>query len=98
MLMIAASTGNKEMADFLLDAGLEVDEVDDDGYTALMLAVAADDLSMIELLLGRGADPALTNRDGDSARSIAELRENEAATKLLASSPGKGKKKGKKRR
>lgn len=38
----AASTGNAELCEFLIEEGAEVDEVDKAGQTALMTAVVCD--------------------------------------------------------
>ena len=55
-LMFAAFNGHVAVAEFLLDAGAEIDHRDGNGRTALMYAASGDFPDTVELLLQRGAD------------------------------------------
>ena len=55
----------------LLDDGADINfQSQEDGYTALMLAVDADDEDMVSFLLGHGADTSIKNKHNESAVTI----------------------------
>lgn len=58
----------------LLAAGAPVDAVNFDGETALHQAAEQSDTALVKLLLQHGAEPARKNRDGLSARSLAQAQ------------------------
>lgn len=68
-LMMAAMTNRLAVIEALLDHGATIDLQAPDGLTALLAACAGArttrDTSAIELLLARGADPNLANREGN---------------------------------
>lgn len=70
-LMMAAMTGRLEVMTSLLDSGATVDLPAPDGMTALLAACAfartTRDIGGVELLLARGADPNLANKEGNDA-------------------------------
>ena len=68
-LMLAAPAAGPDVLKALLDAGAKVNALDVRKMNALMLAIASDhaDPRSVRLLLDRGADPALKDRDGQSA-------------------------------
>ncbi len=68
-LMMAAPAAGPDVLKALLDAGAKVNALDVRKMNALMLAIASDhaDARSVRLLLDRGADPALKDRDGQSA-------------------------------
>ncbi len=70
-LMMAAMTGRLEVISSLLDSGATIDLPAPDGMTALLAACAfartTRDISGVELLLARGADPKLANKEGNDA-------------------------------
>lgn len=82
VLMVAAQNGKPEMIKALLDAGAEIDAVDDDGWTALMFA---DDVESVRMLLNTGADMSIKNKDGLTALGMAIKYEQEESVKLLKS-------------
>ena len=51
----AASSGRKEIAQFLLDRGSPADAADDAGWTPLIIASSAGHEAVVRLLLGAGA-------------------------------------------
>lgn len=55
----------------LLDRGAHVDDQDDRGRTALMIAAERGHADIARLLLARGASPRVTDRDGHSAADLA---------------------------
>eukprot|EP00035_Acanthoeca_spectabilis_P001275 m.78866 g.78866 ORF g.78866 m.78866 type:complete len:167 (+) comp10756_c0_seq1:306-806(+) len=72
-LMAACANGYHEMAEILLDAGANVNAVaKGDGYTALHLAVQNGWFGVVELLMAHGADSTLQNKDGATAKDLAQ--------------------------
>ena len=69
-LLGAVREGNEQMVTYLLDRGapLELETFS----SALMAAASADELPMVKLLLGRGADVAWTDRGGQTALTYAD--------------------------
>jgi len=61
MLMIASRRGNVDMARILLGMGATTEDVDQDGYTAILLACEADHNAVVKLLVKWGANPNSTN-------------------------------------
>lgn len=69
----------------LLDAGAEVDAADENGVTPLMRAVIDSHLSLVRLLLSRGADLRARARDGRDVEDYAyAYNRNTAVNALLA--------------
>jgi ankyrin repeat protein len=86
MPLHSAAAGPRDrapVAQALLDAGAEVDARSHRGFTALQEAAENGDEDLVELLLARGADPALTNDDGKSAADLAVDRGNEELAETL---------------
>jgi ankyrin repeat protein len=70
-LGLAAKKGAEEIVQILLEAGIDLDQpVDEDGYTALMEASIAGHLSMVQMLLEKGANPNIWAQ-GDTAIHLA---------------------------
>jgi ankyrin repeat protein len=66
----------------ILEAGAEIDAVDNRGWSALMIAAQRGHRAVAELLLERGADPAIADGQG---RRAADLASDEALqARLLA--------------
>ena len=62
-----------------------------DGNTPLMAAASTGDMRMIRLLLGKGANPGITNNLGETAAQIAARHgHNEAAAVLQVAMRGMG--------
>jgi ankyrin repeat protein len=64
MLMVAAGAGSLEICDILIKRGADVNAVDRDGRTALLLAVAYPDVC--RALLARGADASIGSTSEDA--------------------------------
>jgi uncharacterized protein len=58
---------------YLLDAGAHIDDRDDRGRTALMIAAEGEHPEIAALLLARGADPALKDKAGKRAADLTTL-------------------------
>jgi ankyrin repeat protein len=83
----AAIAGNPEIIALLLDHGASIDALDtESGATPLMLAASLGRTSAVSLLLERGANPALADKDGRTALSRAKEAHNSELVKLLENS------------
>jgi ankyrin repeat protein len=58
---------------YLLDAGARIDDRDDRGRTALMIAAEGGHAEIANLLLARGADPSLRDKAGKRAADLTVL-------------------------
>ncbi|MEM9659870.1 MAG: ankyrin repeat domain-containing protein [Planctomycetota bacterium] len=84
-LIYAATGPNRETVDLLLEAGGAIDVADRvEGFTALMFAAAEGQLEVVQALLKHGADVALRDNDGDSARDFAVQNGHRAISELLS--------------
>jgi len=68
----AASKNNaKELLTLLLDNGANINALNDNGQTALHIAVFWDNPEAVKLLLDRGADKTIKNKSGRTAEQLA---------------------------
>ncbi|MGH7144309.1 MAG: ankyrin repeat domain-containing protein [Planctomycetota bacterium] len=82
-LMLMADQRNSEATGELLQNKSFVDAVDADGRTALMHAAIIGAPDVINLLLPAGADPLLTDKDGQNALALARANNRANAAALL---------------
>ncbi len=66
---------------------LAVDATDDAGYSALVLAAYHDRTAVVRWLLGRGADPCVSDRRGYTALMGAVFRGHGTVVRALAAGP-----------
>ena len=83
-LLAAVTRGHAEAVDFLLQQGVDPDEITPLGYSAIAVAAARNDTGRVQRLLAAGADP---NRgalhDGATALHHAAIHNNTAMIDLL---------------
>ena len=85
----AAIIGDADAVRRLLDLGLPVDAVDSQGCSALLRAAGGGHRALVDLLLARGADPALAANTGATPLSAAvSMRQTEIVDRLLESGAG----------
>jgi ankyrin repeat protein len=83
-LMIAAmSATNMDVASVLLHYGADVNEVNAEGMTCLMLAAENGLTDMVKFLVDNGADPRSRDHDGLTAMDHAEQAEHEETLCVL---------------
>ena len=83
-LHAAVAARNIECVTAILDAGADTNARQQAGYTALMGAASAGRDDLADLLLARGADPALVSDDGKTAAVIADEHGHAALAARLA--------------
>lgn len=67
----------------LINKGAQLDRHDNNGDTALILAVISNNLGALEKLLEMGANPTLRNKQGETVLSIAQALNNIEMIELL---------------
>ncbi len=89
-LLVAAVVDDPRMLGTLLDHGASPDaKAEKNGQTALMFAARLNKADIIETLLTRGASPRLTDKDGNTASTIALQNGHPDLAKLIDShAPG----------
>jgi ankyrin repeat protein len=75
LLMVAAVAGFPHISSFLIAQGVEVNAVENDGFSALHFATHYDHYEVIDLLIAAGADVTLATNNGLTAASIARSKE-----------------------
>ena len=73
----------EKLADVLLDRGAAIDQLDGQGYSALLLAVAKGKADTVEMLLSRGANHGLRINSGFTALHLAAYEGHEPVLRLL---------------
>ncbi|KAF1778945.1 Ankyrin repeat-containing domain [Phytophthora cactorum] len=74
---------NLEVVQLLVEAGTDVNALDEQGYSPLIVAAKKNQTEAIDYLRKHGADTALKNSFGEDALHFAELRNNTGAIQLL---------------
>jgi ankyrin repeat protein len=82
-LIAAAKSGDLAQVRTAIDEGDDLNEVDEQGRTALMHAAQRGDANMVKLLLEAGANATLKDRNGLSAAELARRSGHEAVADLL---------------
>ena len=82
-LHYAAVKARAEVAKFLLAKGALPNELSPEGDTALILAVRADSVETVQVLINGGADPSLSNLKAQDAIDVARSRGKEELAKAL---------------
>lgn len=80
----AVYLGSEGAAQALIDTGLDLEAPGSDGNPPLFAAAVAGDVSMIELLLAAGADPAVATPEGRPVDVAAYFGHRDAAEALVA--------------
>ena len=84
MICIAARSGRKEMIDWLLDKGADINSISKDrGYSAVMDAVWKSSLDIVKMLIEKGANLNFIANDGQSALIVATGASNPRICELL---------------
>jgi ankyrin repeat protein len=84
-LMKAVSKGDVDAALALIGAGLDVNERDVFGHTALMFAAGEGHLELVQVLLSQGAEVNASNQVGATALSRATAKGHTEIVRLLRS-------------
>ncbi|KAG7400566.1 hypothetical protein PHYBOEH_005089 [Phytophthora boehmeriae] len=76
-------TSNLAVAQLLIETGSNVNALDEQGYSPLIVAAKKNQIEVIDFLRKNGADTTLKNSFGENALHFAELRNNTDAIHLL---------------
>ena len=82
-LVYWASLGDVEQVEQLLVAGIDPNQTDDEGYSALQAAAENDNLAVVKLLVSKGASVAYKGEY--TALQLAEMAENTEVVEYLRS-------------
>ncbi|KKK22567.1 hypothetical protein AOCH_004771 [Aspergillus ochraceoroseus] len=82
-LHCAASRGNSDMVEFLLDSGADGNAVSRDGSTALHLATEYGQRKVMKILLHRPVNAQIANKEGATGPHLAVKTESDEATVAL---------------
>jgi len=82
-LHYAAVKARAEVAKVLIEKGALPNELTPEGDTALILAVRADSVETVQVLINGGADPSLSNLKAQDAIDVARSRGKEDLAKAL---------------
>ncbi|EGZ28321.1 hypothetical protein PHYSODRAFT_309222 [Phytophthora sojae] len=74
---------NLEVVQLLVEAGSDVNALDEQGYSPLIVAAKKNQTEAIDFLRKHGADTTLKNSFGENALHFAELRNNTDAIHIL---------------
>ena len=90
-LMEASEIRNKEAVELLIKSGVGVNEVDDNGKSALMYAcenhiISSSDIEVVKFLIDNGANVNLKSNDSETALMNAYIRGNKELVELLINS------------
>ncbi|MBC7523534.1 MAG: AAA family ATPase [Flavobacterium sp.] len=72
-LFLASETGNISAFRNALNSGFNINEVDDEGTTALMIACKFGHTALAKFIISKGAEIDLSNNNGTTAFKIAKL-------------------------
>lgn len=82
-LVYAASLGDIEQVEQLLSQGVNANQADDEGYSALHAAAENDHLEIVKLLIGKGAD--VNYKAEYTALELANMADNKEIIEYLKS-------------
>ena len=82
-MLDAAARGDTELVSLLMEAGADINEVNEQGDTALLLACKAGSLELATMLKDAGAGVSVANEQGDTALLVAVAGGNLAVAELL---------------
>ena len=82
-LVYWASLGDLEQVAQLLSQGVDPNQIDDEGYSALQAAAENDYLDVVKLLIGKGAD--INYKSQYTALELAKMAGNTEASEYLQS-------------
>ena len=82
-LVYWASLGDVEQVALLLEDGIDPNQIDDEGYSALQAAAENDKLAVVKLLVSKGA--IVVYKGEYTALQLAEMAENTEVVAYLKS-------------
>ncbi len=86
-LMFSAKEGDSKACEHLLESGIDINQQDDKGATALIYATLSNSVSVARLLLSKGANPHIPTNKGLTVMAIAKNNNLNQLIELLRKSP-----------
>ena len=83
-VMDAVWRGNEKITRYLIEKGAELNKINKEGQTNLILAVGANRENIVKLLVENGADPDTKDEMGMSAYNYATLFKKQHLVDILA--------------
>ena len=83
LLSIACKGKNLKMIKLLLDQGVQINKIDENGLTPLIVSCDQNNLEAVKLLLDHGALANMTNCFGKTPLKYARANDNEEMIELL---------------
>jgi hypothetical protein len=80
----AAYAGDLEIVKLLLANGADIEDIDGDMNTPLLLAIKEQHINVAKYLISSGADIEVTNKYGDSSADLANKTKNQELIHLLS--------------
>ena len=87
LLHFAARDGERDMLEFLLTAGVDVNTPAGSGWTPLHFAAARGHTFVVEFLLDKGANPGAETAEGYTPLDLALHYEHTSVAQLLRNYP-----------
>ena len=81
--VVANSVADRDVIDFLLDQGAEINHQDEQGRTPLIIAISQDNRIMVKLLITNGADVNKPDNSGQTPLMLANERNKSDIIRLL---------------
>ncbi|PON82811.1 Transmembrane protein [Trema orientale] len=76
LMFVTRANDNESLKKLIEKADIDLDEQDENGFSAAMIASAAGELEAFRLLVYAGADMKLRNKHGETALKLSEANQN----------------------
>ena len=83
----ASGMNCKHMLSYLIEEGVEINPIDNQGRTPLVYAIIVGSLSAVQVLIAHGADPMIKDHQGHNALHFALYRRRKAIVRCLLELP-----------
>lgn len=81
--MVTCRKGFQSLAKKLIEKGVDLEALNNEGHSPLMVACLNNDIKLVSLLLQSGANPNAKNILGETAIHIAQNNHNDSMEQLI---------------